>query len=150
MLRVALFFSTLCCCASCYSAFEPDVGALNDATACDGVDSDPEVDVSFENDIFPLFARDEGGCLDCHSEDGSDGSGLDDTGLDLSTYGRLSAGSEAFGSDLVREGDPCGSPLYLKLTPSATDPRMPRGGPYWTAEEQQLMHDWIVEGAENN
>ena len=25
--------------------------------------------------------------------------------------------------------------------------RMPKGGPYWTAEQIQLMIDWIAEGA---
>lgn len=155
MIRSALLSMLALVSASCYQSIVPEVGELSEftAAACNGVDSEPERDVSYAEDIFPLFERskEDGGCLDCHWSEGSDRSGFERTGLDLSTFRRMLIGSERFaGDELIVSGDPCSSVLYVKLTPGATEPRMPKDGPYWSRGEQQLLHDWIVEGAEDN
>jgi plastocyanin len=52
----------------------------------------------------------------------------------------------------VKPSDPTNSYLYQKLTgaPGITGVQMPFGGPPLTAAQIQLIHDWIVAGAQNN
>jgi hypothetical protein len=49
--------------------------------------------------------------------------------------------------DIIVPGKPCESALVQKLKGTYGGARMPKGGPYWTAEQLQLMIDWIAEGA---
>ncbi len=136
--------------SGCIDVFEPDVGGRR-VVACDPEDSDPSADVSFVIDVLPLLtrAKSEGGCS-CHMSEGGTGAQL--TGLVLSSYDALRAGGVNSGADIVVEGDPCISVLYLKTGDAPPfGSRMPLGGPtYWTDEERALLHDWIAEGAEDD
>ena len=78
-------------------AFEPDVGELR-AGVCKPEDSDPDTEVSFENDVLPLFQRKppEIGC-GCHQPDSMRPIGIDISGLDLSSYSAVMRGGETVG-----------------------------------------------------
>jgi hypothetical protein len=78
-------------------------------------------------------------------------------GMDLragKAYGSIVGVNSAEQPTLVRvkPGDPDNSYLYRKVqgTPSITGSRMPQGGPFLSAQQLQLIHDWIVAGAQNN
>jgi hypothetical protein len=131
---------------------EPDVGALR-AGLCKPEDSDPAHDVSFKKDILPLIKRPAGqaGCS-CHIPSGKRASGLEATGLELSSYTTLMRGGRTSASTIVIRGDPCNS-LIVQKTSNAppTGNRMPSDGPpYLTEPEHQLLSDWIAEGAHDN
>jgi hypothetical protein len=132
-------------------ALEPDVGPRL-AGSCRNADTNPDAPVSFANDIRPLFNRTIGGC-GCHvpSADGP-GTGTQLSGLDLSSLASLRAGGATSGSRIVVAGEPCSSILYLKIEQAPPfGSRMPLGGPpFFTDEEEDLLHDWIAEGAANN
>ena len=128
---------------------DPDVGPPL-AGGCKPDDSDPEVAVSFSQDIRPLFDRpgSEGGC-GCHN---SGGIGVQLSGFDMSSFGVLMQGGEVSGREIVVPGDPCNSQLLQKLSASpAVGARMPLSGPpFFSADEERLVHDWIAEGALDN
>ena len=138
----------------CSLDYEPDVGeALNVPNdggegvppGCDNSDSDVGVTVSFAVDVRPLMTRSPGGCTPCHL-------GRATSGLDLGSYQALRRGGINSGSRIVVSSEPCSSILLHKL--GRTPPfgsRMPLNGPpYFSAEEQLLVRDWIAEGAANN
>ena len=142
----------------CDVFYEPDVGdpfltvgdaGTTDGTAaipgCSNADSDPATPVSLKNNIRPLMTRSPGGCMPCHL-------GRVNSGLDLSSYESLRRGGQNSGTRIIVPGEPCNSILPKKI--SRTPPfgsRMPfNGPPYFTIEEQQLVRDWVAEGALNN
>ena len=137
--------------ASCLGPLEPDVGPLVNPF-CSDEDSDPDTDVSFSQDLMPLFMRDVGGCPACHLPGGETPVGITVGGLDLSTYETLFQGGVQSQGDIVLPGQPCDSVLYEKL--SAGPPfgsRMPLNGPpFFTEAELMIVHDWIAEGALEN
>lgn len=138
--------------SSCDDAFNPDVGARS-LTACDPRDTDETTDVSYERDVLPLVLRDRmmGGCS-CHMGQAASHIGVDLSGLDLTNHDTMRRGGSGSLADIVVEGDPCVSVLYLKVGPSPPfGARMPLSGPpFWSAEERTLLHDWIAEGAHDN
>jgi len=141
--------------AAATGCYEPDIGpafAINDAgvsdavaaTGCDNSDSDPTVKVSFALQVRPLMTRSPGGCMPCHL-------GRITSGLDLSSYQSLRRGGNNSGTRVIVPNEPCNSILVLKI--GRTPPfgsRMPFNTPYFSAEEHQLVRDWVAEGAENN
>jgi hypothetical protein len=132
-------------------ALEPDVGPLLAGT-CKNTDSNPDAQVSFANHIRPLFNRMIGGC-GCHMPSATGpGTGTQLSGLDLSSLASLRAGGASSGNRIVVAGEPCSSILYLKIDQAPPfGSRMPLGGPpFFTDEEEELVHDWIAEGAANN
>jgi hypothetical protein len=137
---------------ACLAEVEPDVGPVR-AGVCVNEDSNTRRDVSFRTEILPLFERPFGqaGC-GCHMPSSRRTSGIDATGLDLSTYTSVMAGGTSSGDTVVIPGDACGSLLVQKT--SAAPPsgaRMPSDGPpYLSPSEQGLIKDWIVEGAREN
>jgi len=131
--------------AGCYVV--PDVGPRLAGT-CDDNDSRPAgKPVSFAGDIQPLILRQDGGC-GCHLN----GIGTQLAGLNLSSVTSLRMGGFNSGSRIVVAGDPCSSILYQKVSDAPPfGSRMPLDGPpFWTADELQLLHDWIAEGANDN
>jgi hypothetical protein len=70
----------------------------------------------------------------------------------MSSFGVLMQGGENSGRNIVVPGDPCSSTLLQKLSASpAIGARMPLSGPpFFSSEEEQLVHDWIAEGALDN
>jgi hypothetical protein len=131
---------------------EPDVGPLR-AGLCEPQDSDPDRDVSYMQDIAPLFERPFGkaGCS-CHQPMSRVTSGISVSGLNLGSYAALMRGGNASRDTIVVPGDPCMSLLVQKVSNAPpTGNRMPSDGPpYLSPSEQQLLTDWIVEGAHDN
>lgn len=127
----------------------PDVGPPQNER-CANVDSDPEVDVSFADDIVPGIWVPH--CAKCHDPEQPNPIGVEISGLDLTSHASVLAGGVNSGTDGVVPGKPCDSLLVTKL--SAGPPfgsRMPfNGPPFLTAEQVRLVADWIAEGAKDN
>ncbi len=130
--------------AGCLDALAPEVGPLAPAGTCN-VDRDPARTVSFRDDVAPIFQR---ACNRCHSPGGE---GVDQSGLDLSTYSSLRAGGTRSVGTIVVDGAPCASVLWQKIGPAPPfGTRMPRDGAALPAAEIDLVHDWIAEGAHDD
>lgn len=132
--------------ASC-SALSPEVG--DRLAACVDADSDPNTKVSFANQIRPLMKGSHGAraCGDCHIEGANTQEGFLAVHLDLSTLGKLRKGGINTRDDIVVKGSPCKSALVQKLRGTYEGAHMPKGGPFWSPEDIQLVMDWIAEGA---
>jgi hypothetical protein len=149
---LALAASTLL--AACLAEeLEPELGPRR-AGLCEREDSDPDHDVLFQRDVLALFERmpEQGPGCSCHLPDSRRAPGLELTGLDLSSYAGLMSGGDNSREMIVVPGDPCASIVLQKV--SSAPPfgvRMPSNGPpYLTPREQQLIADWIAEGAHDN
>jgi hypothetical protein len=150
LLALVLSLPLLSACLA--DVWEPDVGPLRTGL-CKPEDSDPDHDVSFHDDILPLLKRPFGqaGCS-CHIPSGKRASGLEATGLELSSYRTLMAGGHQSADTIVLPGDPCSS-LVVQKTSNAPPygARMPSDGPpYLSPSEHALLSDWIAEGARDN
>lgn len=142
--RALLLLVTWLVPAACLDPFAPDVGPLAPAQTCND-DKDPLRDVSFRDDVAPIFQR---ACNRCHSPGGE---GVDQSGLDLSTYSSLRAGGTRSVGTIVVDGAPCASVLWQKIGPAPPfGTRMPRGAAALPAAEIDLVHDWIAEGAHDD
>jgi len=131
---------------------DPQTGPAH--VACSDTDSNPEAAVSFVDQIRPLMDRSSAdptghGCITCHYSNQAVHSCLDVTGLDLATLGALRLGGVTTGANIVIPGKPCESALVQKLQGDYfVGLQMPKDGPpYWSADEIQLVIDWIAEGA---
>lgn len=129
---------------------EPDVGPPLAGVCRDG-DYDPEVSISFSMHLRPVIARQQGGCS-CHlPTSAGPGPATQLSGLDLSSFASLRAGGLASGARIIVPGEPCASIMFQKASEAPPfGSRMPLGGPFLTAEEQRVLHDWIAEGALDN
>jgi hypothetical protein len=142
LLALALALSPAC------TVIQPEVGER--LTACVDADSNPNEKVVFKDKIRPLINGTIPGpkpCANCHYHSSGSKEGLDATGFDLETLGSLKNGGRRTFDDIVVPGQPCKSAIVQKLKGTYEGGRMPKGGPYWTAEQIQLMIDWIAEGA---
>ncbi len=139
--RALLLLVTWLVPAACLDPFAPDVGPLAPAQTCND-DKDPLRDVSFRDDVAPIFRA---ACDGCHTPGGD---GFDRSGLDLRTYGSLRAGGTRSVGTIVVDGEPCASVLWQKIgsAPPFGD-RMPKDDPPLGDAEIDLIHDWIAEGA---
>ena len=130
------------------SAIQPEVGER--LTACVDTDSNPNEQIVFKDRIRPLMNGTVPGpkpCANCHYHSSGTKEGLDQTGFDLETLGLLKKGGRRTFDDIVVPRQPCKSAIVQKLKGTYDGARMPKGGPYWTADQIQLMIDWIAEGA---
>jgi hypothetical protein len=95
----------------------------------------PVSSVSFANDVLPIFTN---SCNKCH--------GVEQVkeGLDMTTYDTLMAGS--FNGTVVTAGNADDSFLVRQIV----EGEMPKRGPKLTAEQIQVITDWINAGALNN
>lgn len=91
--------------------------------------------VSFSKDILPIM---ETSCVDCH------GGEKTSKGLDLKSYASLMAGSQ--NGAVINAGDAAAS----KLVASVQSGKMPKRGAKLTAEQIQLLVDWVNAGAVDN
>ncbi len=91
--------------------------------------------VSFSGDVYPILRR---YCLRCH------GGQKTEEGLSVATYEKLMAGSK--NGAVVIPGDPENS----ELIQSVVSGEMPKRGPKPTAEQIQILIDWVRQGAPNN
>ena len=120
-------------------AAEPDVAEDTGGgdVAPDGPDTPPEV--TYETHILPLFERT--GCTGCHGEQVAKGDHQLHT-LDA----LLTTGANA---PVVTPCDSEGSLLLLKLRPDPPQGvQMPQGGPYYEADDLELVAAWIDAGAD--
>lgn len=139
--------------AGCLRALAPDVGppatpADGASGACSNADSDPATTIHFAVDLHDGIFK-SAGCLDCHT---GDGIGVQQSGLDLSSYATLRAGGGRSGAAIVVDRMPCTSILVEKvgLAPPFGR-RMPYNGPPYLSEADiQRIWDWIAEGARDN
>jgi hypothetical protein len=151
IVRVVVGF-TLLGAAACIAEIEPEVGPVR-AGICKSEDSDPNRTVSYRTDVLPLWERPLGmaGCS-CHLPSSRRTSGIDSTGLDVSSYTSIMRGGNSSRDTAIIPGDPCMSLVVQKV--SAAPPsgnRMPSDGPpYLTPKELALLSDWIAEGALDN
>ena len=132
-------------------ALEPDVGPLL-ASTCSDADTQPGTTVSFAAQIRPILDRPMAGCS-CHMPvAGGPGMATQLSGLSLGSYAALRDGGFNSGPEIVIAGQPCASILYQKVSDAPPfGSRMPLSGPpFLTADELQLIHDWIAEGAADN
>lgn len=95
----------------------------------------PAVSVSFANDVMPIF---QNSCFECH------GVRQVKEGLDMQTYESILAGS--FNGPVVIPGNAAES-LLVQLVVQG---EMPNRGPKLTAEQIQVITDWINAGAPKN
>jgi len=93
------------------------------------------VGVSFAKDVMPIF---QNNCINCH------GGEQMKAGLDLSTYAGLEAGS--FNGPVIVVGNSTGSFLVQQVV----NGKMPKRGSKLTAEQIQVISNWIDAGALNN
>jgi mono/diheme cytochrome c family protein len=144
MTRPALRLLPCLLATSCLQALAPDVGPLTPVQSCND-DLDPMQAVSFAADISPIFRR---ACDECHTPGGT---GLERSGLDLSTYTSLRAGGMRSVGTIVVDGQPCASVLWQKVsTAPPFGARMPKDDPPLPQAEIDQIHDWIAEGALDN
>lgn len=134
--------------SSACSELDPETGSIR--PTCQDVDSNPAVTVDFARDLRPRIDNKIAGtrgCIGCHSATGGTMEGFLQTGLDLTKLQliRKGATNEA---DIIVPGKPCSSRIVKKLQGVAEGARMPKGGPFWSDAEIQLMTDWIAEGAQ--
>lgn len=91
--------------------------------------------VSFNRDIYPLVER---RCVKCH------GGEFPSEGLNLESYESLMSGSQ--NGQVIVAGDSSNSLLFEQIKSG----EMPKRGSDLTAEQIQLIQQWIDEGALNN
>src|SRR6185436_11830191 len=135
MRRALLALALLAACLP--DPFDPQVGAQLEESCVDS-DSNPDVKVTYSNDVRPLF---EEYCFRCHTPTGSAPIGLEVGKLDLSTYSSLRAGGAVSGSHIIEPGNPCRSALIEKVSEYPSfGARMPLNGPPFLEEEEiQLL-----------
>ncbi len=133
--------------AGCLDALGPELGP--EIAACAPEDSDPQRAISFRSDVLDQLLTRK--CAKCHTPEAVNPIGIEISGLDLSGYATLRAGGNNSGTGVVIDGDPCRSVLSQKVGEAPPyGGRMPRGGPYLDVVEQQVIADWIAEGASDN
>lgn len=131
--------------SACLSELEPDVGPVI-AGQCKNEDSDPEVEVSFTDEVLPMLQMRCG----CHDPKGG-GSAIDTTGFSVGSRRELLRGGNKSVDKIVVADKPCDSVVVQKCSDAPPyGARMPMGGPYFTSTELNLLRDWIVEGADDN
>lgn len=128
--------------AACVSELEPDVGPVI-AGQCKNEDTDPEVEVSFTDEVLPMLQMRCG----CHDPKGS-GSAIDSTSFSVGSRREILRGGAKSSDKIVVAGDACASVLVQKCSDAPPfGARMPIGGPYFTSDDMNILRDWIIEGA---
>ncbi|HWE63377.1 MAG TPA: cytochrome c oxidase subunit II [Chloroflexota bacterium] len=103
----------------------------------------PVANLSFKNDIEPLFQQH---CAACHISTNLGG-------LSLATYQGLLKGGSIVPGPIIKPGSHAASLLYHMISPTGPWPggnRMPLGGPYLAPSEINKIAAWIDQGAKNN
>lgn len=115
----------------------PEVFALCNLEATEE-DAPPITEVSFRNDILPVFQRH--GCLSCHGGTNN---------LFVGTVAQLLAGGT--NGPAVTPGNADGSLIIRKTSPTPPfGDRMPLGGPYLPDSTLQVLRTWINQGTKDN
>jgi hypothetical protein len=149
---IAAFLVTSVGCLDAVDALDPNVGQPL-ADRCVNQDSDPDLEVSFSRHVLPILEAEAGpvGCA-CHQPADPNPIGLEQTGLDLSSFDGVRAGGINSGAQIIVEAQPCDSILFQKISPGPPfGARMPfNGPPFLSEEDRRLIADWIAEGARDN
>ncbi len=99
--------------------------------------------VSYQLDVFPIL---DSRCVACHKPGGE---GYQKSGLDLSTYDGLMKGTQH--GAIVVPGEPLTSNLNVLIEGRAAPAiRMPHNQRPLLKAQQQIIHDWVKQGAKNN
>lgn len=99
--------------------------------------------VSFRLDVFPIL---ESRCVSCHKPGGE---GYETSGLDLSTYQGLMKGTKH--GAIVVPGEPMTSNLNVLVEGRAAPAiRMPHNQRPLLKAQQQILYDWVKQGAKDN
>jgi len=103
----------------------------------------PEKQVSYQADVVPII-KDH--CIECHS---TGGKGLEDSGLNMSSYSALMRGTK-FGPIIV-QGDSVSSTL-MRLIEHKADPSiaMPHHKAKLPDDHIEIVRIWIDQGAKDN
>lgn len=100
-------------------------------------------EISYKLDVQPII---DSRCVQCHSPGGQ---GLEKSGLDLTSYEALMAGTKH--GPIVVPGDPITSNLNVLVEGRASpDLRMPHTQRPLLTCQQRILHDWVKQGAKNN
>jgi len=100
-------------------------------------------ETSFKHDVYPVLNKH---CVACHT---GDGEGLAKSGLDLSSYDRLMAGTKY--GPVVVPGSSVSSTLVTLVSHQAhSSINMPKGKAPLSTREITVLSDWIDAGAKNN
>jgi len=137
---------------------EPEDDVVVDAGEPEAGDPDSGVEpppggVSFKVEIRPLMDRpssktDPKGCKSCHYRTEASHTGLDLSGLDLTTLGSLRKGGGSSSTRIIVPGKPAESVLVQALKGQyAYSNRMPKNGPFWADGEVEIVEKWISQGA---
>jgi hypothetical protein len=98
-------------------------------------------EVSFKLDVFPILAS---RCVSCHSPGGT---GYKESGLDLTSYEGLMKGTKH--GPIVVPGDPLTSNLDV-LIEGRAQVQMPHDQRKLLKCQQNIIRNWVKQGAENN
>ena len=113
------------------------------AVRCLAAPAPKEPPVSFKEDVLPVF---QARCASCHSPDGE---GYKASGLDLTTYKGVLAGTKY--GPMVVAGDPDSSNL-MRLIDWRIPPqmRMPHNKKQLSVCDRDAIRAWIRQGAKDN
>lgn len=92
-------------------------------------------------------------CIACHRSGGAGGLNLESASVSYSNLVNVPAAHpEAAGRVRVVPNDPDASFLVMKLEggPGLVGARMPFGGQPLSADQIQMVREWILDGAQNN
>lgn len=116
-------------------------------TLVDNSDSNttpPQEEISFEDDILPIFGASCSG-VGCHVGERTNGVRLDSHERVTTSIGLQ------YGSLIVVPGDAASSPIIDKITPNPEfGVRMPFGRAPLSATQIDLIRTWINDGADDN
>ncbi|HXE97120.1 MAG TPA: hypothetical protein VN642_11975 [Dongiaceae bacterium] len=142
----------ICCTGLVLTALLSACGGSSDSTPTTPTTTTTTTPVSFSAKIQPIFnAR----CLGCHTTTGAASILVLNSGAYNNLVNRPTAAASTPTPQgiLVKPGDSANSILYQRVSgiglPSVQE-RMPLGGPFLSAEDQNLIKTWIDEGAKNN
>jgi hypothetical protein len=149
------------------SDLDPNIGKLNAGVTDtpDAGESDAATDGAVSDRYFAMYIRPlmdrpgKGdptgkGCKGCHYGTEANHSGVDLSGFDCATLGKLRQGGGSSGRRIIVPGKPAESVLYQVL--AGTYPysnKMPKNGPYWDNNPNSPVQDityvetWIRAGA---
>jgi hypothetical protein len=125
-------------------------GADGGADGSDGSDGTDGA-VSWSSDVWPVI---EGHCLPCHTDDSfHPGFLITDAATTYATFTTDAPDRTGTHSTYVVSGDAAGSLLIDKIaneSPAYGGERMPTNGDFISADDEQLIRDWIDQGALDN
>lgn len=104
----------------------------------------PNNQVSFKDDVLPIFKL---YCVSCHQA--PDGEGYKASGLNLTTYQGVMKGTK-YGPMIVPGNAEYSNLMWLLDWRASPQLRMPHGKKQLPAGERDLIRTWINQGAKDN